>query len=415
MNTKMKRVARLALTGFGLIAMCGAPARASDPGDDVPAQAVIQLKPGESITGLINPSKLLVKASFPARRLYLLQAKPGYEDDLEDLIDDLEDDQRVSGCEKNIFNGAVEGSTQSFFVRIPPPPDYVTQAAAQKLGLPAALRYSTGTGMTVAVLDTGLSPHSYLSGCVLAGYDWLHGVADTSDLPDGIDQDQDGTADEMAGHGTFVAGIIHTAAPNAQLLPVKVLDSDGVGTTYALACGIYYAIDRGAKIINISLAAPEESDVLEKAVNEALARGVVVVAAVPNDGRGRDSYPASIRGVIAVAAIDLNDRVVPTSGHGDHISLCAPGLGIKSVLPGEDQAAADGTSFSAAFVTGIATLTLAKEPWLTPAMLRAKLMSQAVNIDALNPGYEGELGAGRVTSRGVMVGQRGLPAAKMTP
>lgn len=410
----MMKLSRLNLAAcmISLIAG-GSPVLAHDPGDEVPAQLVLRLKPGYSVSQVINPARLTVKASFLPRNLHVIQARPGYEDDLEDLIDDLEDDGRVDGCEKHLYNGVTEGSTQSFFVRVPPPPDYADQPAARKLGLAPVHEYTTGTGVTVAVLDTGLTPHSYLAGRVVAGYDWLGGSADTTDRPDGIDQDQDGAVDEMAGHGTFVAGVIHTAAPGAMIMPVRVLDSDGVGTTFALAAGIYHAIDHGAKVINISLSAPEESFAVDEAVEEAVERGVVVIAAVGNEGRGRKTYPAASDGAIGVAALDLQDRVLPSSDHGDHVALCAPGAGILSILPGEGHATATGTSFASALVSGVAAMTISKTPGLTPEDVRERLAARAVNIDALNPGFEFELGAGRVTTWGLKTTARPRPPAKM--
>lgn len=405
----IRPISRL-LGTLALLAAAAAPCTADSPGDLVPAQLVLRLQPGVDIAELIDPFQVAVAATFPARNLFAIEALPGHEDELDDLLDQYRRDVRVDGCEKNVFNGVIEGSTQSFFVRVPPPPDFRAQPTSLKLGLPTAQKYSTGAGITVAVLDTGISEHPYLAGYVLPGYDWLHDSPDISDLPDGIDQDGDGTIDEMAGHGTFVSGVIHTSAPDAMIIPIKVLDSDGFGTTFALAAGIYDAIDRGADVINISLISPEESTAVNQAVAEAVSRGVVVIAAAGNEFSGRETFPAASPGAIAVAAVDLYDQVLAYSGHGDHISLCAPGLNVLSILPGDEQASASGTSVAAAFVSGIAALHLAKEPWLSPGALRARLMSQAVGIDALNPGLEGELGAGRVTTWGLSrVHRRTLP------
>lgn len=410
----MNRLIKAAGALAAFLTMTG-PALASDPGDLVPAQLVVRLRPGEDITKVISSAGLTVRATFAPRNLHVVEALPGYEDDLDAFVDQLRSDSRVDGCEKHLFNGVTEGSTQSFFVRVPPPPAYEDQPAARKLGLPAAHGYTQGAGVTVAVLDTGLSAHSYLAGYTVPGYDWLDRSPDTTDRADGIDQDGDGAVDEMAGHGTFVAGIIHTAAPQALIMPVRVLDSDGLGTSFSLAAGIYYAVDSGARIINISLSAPESSFAVDQAVAEALSRGVVVVAAVGNEGRGRSTYPAATPGVIGVAAIDLDDQILPTSDHGDHVSLCAPGLGILSVLPGEEHASATGTSFAAAFVSGVSAMTVSKHPGFSPAAVRARLMAQAVNIDAVNPHFVLELGAGRVTTWGLQTRQRLRPGVQMAP
>ena len=113
------------------------------------------------------------------------------------------------------------------------------QYALRLLGVSAAHDVSTGSGVIVAVLDTGIDPHhEVLAGMILPdGYNFVDDNYDVSDVANGLDDDNDGDIDEMVGHGTVVAGVVAAVAPDAALLPVKVLDSDGSGTTFQAAQG----------------------------------------------------------------------------------------------------------------------------------------------------------------------------------
>src|SRR5258706_16084593 len=114
-----------------------------------------------------------------------------------------------------------------------------------------------------------------------------------------MDDDGNGTADEFVGHGTHVSGIIVTEAPGVQIMPIRVLNSDGVGTYWEVAAGIRYAVDHGAKIINMSLSAPRLTPSLSDALNYAVVHGAIVVAAAgPRPG---PNYPAGFPGPLALA------------------------------------------------------------------------------------------------------------------
>ncbi len=168
---------------------------------------------------------------------------------------------------------------------------------------------SKGANVKVAVVDTGVdAQHPDLSGRVLAG----RSIVPTTN-----------SVQDDNGHGTMVAGVIAAnlnngrgvvgIAPQAQILPVKVLDGNGGGTDDDIAAGITWAVDHGAQVINLSLGGPGEADVLCAAVSTALAADVVVVAAAGNDGFETVGYPAACPGVIAVAATNHSgalDRVL---------------------------------------------------------------------------------------------------------
>jgi thermitase len=291
------------------------------------------------------------------------------------------------------------------------------QYATVTLGLSAAHLRSTGGGVVVAVLDTGVdASHELLSGRLLPGWDFVDGDADPGDDSPGQDLDGDGQFDEMAGHGTFVSGLVTLVAPDARILPIRVLDSEGRGESWRLARGVWYAIDQGVEVINLSLGSTEDSDVVEEALLEASSLGITVVAAAGNCDRSEPKeFPAMTENeVIGVAAVDDLDGRAGFSNFHSTLELAAPAASafdfmgnpllersIISSFPGGTYGVWEGTSMGTAFVSGSAALIRSQHPeWgpdeETSMWVEDALLSGSVNIDELNPGYAGLLGAGRI-------------------
>lgn len=238
--------------------------------------------------------------------------------------------------------------------------EYPQQWAMPRLRLPEAWDASTGADVTVAVIDTGVDvEHPDLAGQLLPGVNVIGSAVDP-DVQDGH------------GHGTHVSGTIAAVtdnslgvagvAPDAAILPVKVLSDTGSGWSSDVAEGIVYAADHGARVLNLSLAGGSNNSVLEQAVNYARAQGVVVVAAGGNSGATSNApaYPAALPGVIAVAATDATDHNAAFSNTGRYIDVAAPGVAIRSTLPGESYGNLSGTSMAAPHVAGTAALLLAR-------------------------------------------------------
>lgn len=216
-------------------------------------------------------------------------------------------------------------------------------------------------GVIIAVLDTGVqSSHPDLQGRLHAGKN----IVNTGQQPD-----------DDVGHGTHVAGIIGASVNNGEgvagvswynkIMPVKVLDSSGAGSTYSVAQGIIWAVDNGAKVINMSLGNYAKADFLHDAIKYAYERDVVLIAASGNDNTERPGYPAAYPEVFAVAATGSNNEKASFSNYGDYIDVAAPGDSIASTYPGSQYAALSGTSMASPHVAALAGLIRSINPELT--------------------------------------------------
>jgi len=210
-----------------------------------------------------------------------------------------------------------------------------------KIEAPQAWQITRGDqAVTVAVLDTGINKdNQYLTDRVVAEVNF-------TDSP---------TSDDLYGHGTHMAGTIVAIAPECRLMNVKVADDRGRCEPSVVARGIIWAVDHGAKIINISLAMEASRD-LEEAVNYAWSQGAIIIAAAGNKGRAEPSYPAYYANCLAVAGINQNDSLALLSSYGDWVDVVAPGFNIYSELPHNQYGYKTGTSAAGAHVSGIAAL-----------------------------------------------------------
>nr|WP_237550782.1 type VII secretion-associated serine protease mycosin [Streptomyces sp. SID8354] len=241
-------------------------------------------------------------------------------------------------------------------------------------------KLSTGRGVTVAVIDTGVDgTHPDLVGNVLSGKNFLEG----------------GTADHVTtdDHGTSMAGLIaghghgtgHSAgvmglAPEAKILPLRVTaDNASLVVTRGtpVADAVRYAVDHGASVINMSLAGPEEVPGLEGAIRYARQKDAVVVAGTGNDGTSAPTYPASIPGVLGVGAVDSSRKIWSKSNYGPDVLLTAPGVGTISTSVDHMYSTGDGTSVATAYVSAAAALLRAKFPDLSAGQIANRLVKTA--------------------------------------
>ena len=246
----------------------------------------------------------------------------------------------------------------------PPSPDgnlpsaYTDQPAAATLQLAAAHARSRGAGVTVAVLDTGAAAVPALSGRLLRGWNYVADNSNTSDVATSA-------GDAGVGHGTFVSGLIALVAPQARILPEKVLNSDGYGTVYGAAQAIMDAVAAGAQVINLSFGTETQppSNLLQQAIQQAQQAGVVVVAAAGNAASSRPEYPGCWSQALSVAALDrADDSLASFSNYGGWVDVGAPGQGIVGPMPDGGYAIWAGTSMAAPFVSGQAALIRSLAP-----------------------------------------------------
>jgi subtilisin family serine protease len=396
-----------------LTASAGIAAHADGP-EFEPGVVLVRLSPGSLVSDINNDfgTSLLPGNAVPSRDIYLLSLPAGESEST--YVGLLSDDPRIVSADFNYYSSDINpaGSTRRMYLSVRRE-EYDADPVPAALALPDALKASQGAGVVIAVLDTGIDrTHPLLAGRVApGGFNFLSNSTDTSDLPAGLDTDQDGLPDELAGHGTIVSGLALRVAPGARLLPIKVMDSDGYSTAFRLAQGVYHAIDLRAGVINISMGMTADTPVLREAINAASRAGVIVVAAAGNADTSAPDFPAGYASalVLAVAATDSSGSRAAFSNYGEWISLAAPGLNLVSTTPGGGFGLASGTSLSAPLVAGTAALVRALCPLASPKTAVTHVLSRGLPIDALNPGYEGLLGAGSVHA-GRALGRSGTPA-----
>jgi len=262
------------------------------------------------------------------------------------------------------------------------------------VGAPKAWGITCGSSsVVIAVLDSGVDlDHPDLSSKLETEMDW--------DFVNGDD-----VADDDHGHGTHVSGIAAAATDNGvgvpslgwdvSILPVKVLNADGVGNASALADAIRYAADHGADVVNMSLGGAAPCPYyLQEAVDYAYGRGVLLVAAAGNNQGNTENFPANCEHVLGVSATDSSDSVASYSNYGDHVDVAAPGTLIYSTVMGGEYGYKSGTSMATPHVAGLAALIASRYPSYTPDQLASALLDNAVDLGS--PGWDMYAGCGRI-------------------
>ncbi len=279
---------------------------------------------------------------------------------------------------------------------------YVSQPAISIIRLPdTQTTFSVSGAGTVAVIDTGVDPtHPVLQSVLVPGYDFTRNIAGSaSELPD-VNQSSNGSGASPAmvnqesaaildpvsalnlgqpqyqafGHGTMVSGIVHLVAPTAYIMPLKAFKADGTGYLSDILRAIYFAVQNGARVINMSFSFSTYSHEAADAIKFATRHQVICVASAGNDGKEEIVYPAALADVMGVASTTNNDTLSTFSNYGaDLVWVAAPGEGIITTYPFGTFGAGWGTSFSAPFVSGAAALLLSVSPSFNEASAESSL------------------------------------------
>ena len=284
----------------------------------------------------------------------------------------------------------------------------------EMLSIPQYWRFTAGQNIKVAVLDTGIDfQHPELQDAIVEAADFTGSRSGPSD---------------SGGHGTHVAGIIAArrnnagiigVAPECDLLVAKVLGDNGSGTGDGIASAIYWAVDKGADIISMSLGSPFALDEVHRAIQYAINQNRFVICAAGNEGPdlGTVSYPAAYVETIAVGSIDRQRKISGFSSRGREVDIVAPGDHILSTYPPSGFAELSGTSMATPFVAGIVALVLSKHRTFggnTPINNQNELIDHLVKtaIDLGEDGFDPDYGFGLINPRQLLGSDDNLHSAK---
>ncbi|MGA7800132.1 MAG: S8 family serine peptidase [Gammaproteobacteria bacterium] len=357
------------------------PVQAAASPQWVPGRVIVQPRAGVSKRALDDAAGFYgatVKGQLAPINAHVLAVPAGLE---QAVAQELNSDGDIAFAERERL---VEPSAAA-----PNDPDYSRGWHLATMQVTSAWDVSRGAGVTVAVLDTGIdaSQPDLAGQLVLPGYNSADGGSDTSDV---------------YGHGTEVAGVIGAVtnngigvasiAPAVHILPVRVTnDSQGLASTYAIAQGLIWAADHGAKVANISYNVSGDTLVQNAAAYMRSKGGVVVVAAGNSNA---DLGIADQPDIITVAATTSSDTKASWSNYGGAVDVSAPGVGIWTTRRGGTYAGVSGTSFASPATAAVAALVMSANPALSPDQVQSVLENSAVDLGAA--GRDPYYGYGRV-------------------
>jgi subtilisin family serine protease len=275
------------------------------------------------------------------------------------------------------------------------------QYIVEKLGLPEAHLIATGKDVKVAVIDSEIDrQHPDLVGAIADNFDALPSDEKTAH-PHGT-----GMAGAIASHRRLLG-----VAPNARILGVRAfgVNTGGAqGTSMNIVKGLQWAVDQGARVINMSFAGPKDP-ILQQAMQRLTDQGIILIAAAGNAGpKSPALFPGADRNVIAVSATDVDNKTYKNANRGDYVAISAPGVDILVPAPEGGYQLTTGTSVAAAHISGVVALMLERNKELKPAEVRSILTATAKNIG----GVKKDVGAGLVDPAAAL-GRSGPKSARL--
>lgn len=390
---------------FGLLSGNGAGlfpkvAQASSPASGSDNEIIVQLLPGTNISLLTNLLGLNLVRALSLDQTYVLSVPLGLP--LNYILSLLNLNPLVVFAEPNYKMFATEAQ-QAFLYYDQgsglqnggTDPQAAETAKDQwawgRIALERSQNLSEGAGVTVAILDTGVNKnHPAIKDQLVPGYN-------VTTMNDNVNDD--------SGHGTFVAGVVAQVAPDASIMPVKVLNSQGEGTVADASEGMFWAANHNAQVINMSLGLYSPSKLLELTVKYAQARGELVIASAGNSGTADKRYPAAYPGVIGVAATDSKNHKASFSNYGPNARISAPGVQIYSAYYTGGYAYGDGTSFAAPQIAGLAAQVWSENSNSPANFVSNRILNTAVSLQRDEPTYASMLGSGLVNNYKAVLNQ----------
>lgn len=368
-----------------------APANAAAESSPIAGQIMVKFRDNAAAPGVLRQHGLSQGPAIGSTGAHLIKVPAGKETQLigalsrNPAVEYAEPDELVTATTDDTFfdrQYALHNEGQPFWNTAE---DIFVPAGKPNADVDAVEAWTTATGreVRVAIIDSGVAfNHEDISEQVVARINF-------SDKKIEAEEDYD-----RYGHGTHVAGIVaakHNSVgvagvcPECDILDVKVLNDAGTGSSSRIAQGIDWAVNNGAKVINMSLGQRVSSRTLEAAVNNAWNRGVVLVAAAGNAGTQAQIYPGAYPKVIAVAATDNFDNKASFSSYGKWVDVAAPGVNVYSTFPNHDFALmtqynrsvkydmGSGTSMASPIVAAVAALVWGENAGATNEIVRGKV------------------------------------------
>ena len=394
-------------------------------GSDAPltGEILVKLRTTEALPDLLRRYPLTLLDRFGARPIYRLKVIGNFRV-ASDVLGALAFfEPNVLIAEPNYRHSTPEARSNMPWT-IGDPSQYAAQWAPQTMHLAEAQALSTGAGVRVAVLDTGFDlTHPLLVGHWLPGFDFVDFDTDPSEVAP--------SSSPGYGHGTHVAGLVALVAPDARIMPIRVLDTNGVGNAWVLGEALLYALDPdgnphtddGAHIISLSLGSLARTRLIaalahlaacgdsvdgdpiadhsdpgynDDAIRCSRRKGALVVAAAGNDSSvSAKEYPAaeSAYGLLPMGASNSSNKLAKFSNSGSWINLAAPGEGITSSMPGGAYGTWNGTSMAAPLAAGTAALVQSLNPSMTPQDLATRISRTSATLCGTNVRRVDALGA----------------------